>query len=167
LYEANIPKDAANKLAIFLNYFFPGEDDVAFWNEYYDFELISFHDNIGLEYYFLPNYKWGRDKDYKNIANFFSNVKRILINKGYPVVIGEIGIYNKYLEKSSIRQFLYTIFSISSENEGILPCLWDISEKIEGEMKCYYNKETNEWYDEKIGENFLKISKGNFIKPTN
>ena len=98
---------------------------------------------------------------------YFNNLKRILIDKGIPIVIGEIGIYNKLAEKNSIRQFLYSIFSISSENEGILPCLWDISEKIEGEMKCYYNKETNEWYDEKIGENFLKISKGNFIKPKN
>ena len=164
LYEANIPKDPANKLAISLNYFFPGEDDMAFWSEYYDFELISLYDNIGVEYYFLPNFKWGRDKDYKNIANFFSNIKRILIDKGYPIVIGEIGIYNKYIEKSSIRQFLYTIFSISSEIKGILPCLWDISEKIEGDMNYYYNKETNDWSDEKIRVNFLTISKGNFIK---
>ena len=57
LYEANIPKDPANKLAISLNYFFPGEDDMAFWSEYYDFELISLYDNIGVEYYFLPNFK--------------------------------------------------------------------------------------------------------------
>ena len=88
----------------------------------------------------------------------------MLIDKGYPVVIGEIGIYNKNIEKSSVKQFLYTIFSISSESEGILPCLWDISEKIEGDMNYNYNKETNEWVDEKIAENFMKISKGNFIK---
>jgi hypothetical protein len=164
LYQLNFPKDPSNKLAISLNYFFPGEDDMEIWDEYYDFEPISLHDNFGLEYYFLPNFKWGKDKDYKNIINFFSNIKRILIDKGYPIVIGEIGIYNKYIEKSSIIQFLYTIFSISSEIEGILPCLWDISEKVEGDMNYYYNKETSEWIDEKIAENFLKISKGNFIK---
>ena len=62
---------------------------------------------------------------------------------------------------------MYTIFSISKENEGILPCLWDISEKDEGDMKNYYNKETNEWVDKIIGENLLEISKGNFIKTTN
>ena len=45
-----------------------------------------------------------------------------------------------------------------------MPCLWDISEKIEGDMNYYYNKETNKWSDEKIGDIFLKISKGNFIK---
>ena len=116
-----------------------------------------------MDYSFLPNMNWGRDKDYKEIMDYFSTLKRILIDKGFPVVIGEIGIYYKNAEKNSIQQFLYSIFSISSENEGILPCLWDISEKIEGDMNYYYNKETNEWVDKIIGENFLKISKGNFI----
>ena len=163
-YEKNIPKDPAKKLAISIYYFFPGDNDIKFGDEYNDNEHIFLYDNIGLKYYFLPNLNWGEDKDYKIIMDFFGTLKRIFIDKGYPVVIGEIGIYNKHIEKNSIRQFLYTIFSISSENEGILPCLWDISEKIEGDMNYYYNKETNEWTDEIIRENFLKISKGNFIK---
>ena len=79
----------------------------------------------------------GQDKDYKEIINYFSTLKRILIDKVFPVVIGEIGINNNHFFKNSIRQFLYSIFSISSENEGILPCLWDISEKYEGEMDNY------------------------------
>ena len=167
LNEIRIPKDTSNKLAFSLNYFFPGEDNPNFWNEYYYIELITLYDILGISYYFLPNVKWGSDKDYKEIVNYFSILKRILIDKGYPVVIGEIGIYNKHADKNSIRQFLYTIFSISSENEGILPCLWDISEKAEGDMKYYYNKETNEWADIILGENLLEISKGNFIKKTN
>ena len=164
LYEIHIPKDPAKKLAISLNYFFPAENNFEFWDEYYDITPIFLYDNLGIDYYFLPNFKWGRDKDYKNIMFYFSILRRVLVDKGFPVVIGEVGIYNKHSEKNSIRQFLYTIFSISSENEGILPCLWDISEKVEGDMKYYYNKETNEWNDKIIGENFLKISKGNFIK---
>ena len=162
-YEMNFPKDPANKLAISLNFFFPGDIDIN-WNEYNENEIIFLYDNLGIDYYFIPNFKWGRDNDYKNIINIFKILKRILIDKGYPVVIGEIGIYNKHIEKNSIRQFLYTIFSISSEYEGILPCLWDISEKIEGDMNYYYNKGTNEWTDKIIGDNFLKISNGNFIK---
>ena len=167
LFEINVPKDPSNKLAISLNYFFPGENDIEFWDEYYDIIPIVLYDNLGKDYYFLPNYKWGRDKDYKNIMNYFSKLKKLLIDKGFPVVIGGIGIFNKHSEKDSIIQFLYTIFSISSENEGILPCLWDISEKVEGVMNYYYNKEINEWNDKIIGENFLKISKGNFIKKSN
>jgi len=167
IYELNIPKDPSNKLAVSLNYFFPGEDNSDFWSEYYEFDLIHLYDDLGIDYYFLPNFKWGKDKDYKEIMNYFTKLKRILIDKGYPVVIGEIGIYNKYSDKNSIRQFLYTIFSISSENGGILPCLWDISEKVEGDMKYHYSKEANEWGDNMIGENLLKISKGDFIKTSN
>jgi hypothetical protein len=167
LYEINIPKDPINKLAISLNYFFPGENHIEFWEDYNGIVPIFFYDNLGTIYFFFSNINCGRDKDYKNIMNYFSTLKRILIDKGFPVVIGEIGIYNKNVNKNSIRQFLYSIFSISSENEGILPCLWDISEKAEGNMKYYYNKETNEWVDKIIGENFLKISKGNFIKQSN
>ena len=166
MYEINIPKDPSNKLAISLNYFFPGENEIDFWDDY-NFSPLILYENLGFDYYFLPNFKWGRDKDYKNIMNYFNILKKILIDKGFPVVIGEIGIYNKHSEKNSIIQFLYTIFSISSENEGILPCLWDISEKAEGDLNYYYNKETNEWNDKIIGENFLKISKGNFIKQSN
>ena len=164
LYQISFPKDPANKLAISLNYFFPGDNNFDYWSEINEDDLIFLYDNIGIDYFFLPNLNWGRDKDYKEIMNYFSILKRILIDKGFPIVIGEIGIYNKHEDKSSVRQFLYSIFSISLEYEGILPCLWDISEKIEGNMNYYYNKETNEWTDKMIGENFLKISKGNYIK---
>jgi len=164
LYEIHLPEDPSNKLAISLNYFFPGENDIEFWDEYYEIDPIVLYDNLGMDYFFFSNINWGRDRDYKDFIYYFSILKKILIDKGYPAVIGEIGIYNKNIEKISIRQFLYSIFSISSEKEGILPCLWDISEKIEGDMNYYYNKEKNEWNDKIIGENFLKISKGNFIK---
>ena len=167
LYEINIPKDPSNKLAISLNYFFPGENALEYLIEYDEFEPIFLYDNLGIDYYFIPNFNWGKDKDYKEMMNYFRSLKRLLIDKGFPVVIGEIGIYNKQADKSSVRQFLYTIFSISLEFRGILPCLWNISEKIEGDMNYYYNKETNEWTDKIIGENFFKISKGNNIKTTN
>ena len=44
-----------------------------------------------------------------------------------------------------------------------MSCLWDISNKTFGDMN-YYNRETNEWYDEKIKNNFLEISKDKYIK---
>ena len=54
-YEKNIPKDPANKLAISIYYFFPGENNIQFWDEYNDNEHIYLYDDIGLKYYFLPN----------------------------------------------------------------------------------------------------------------
>ena len=66
-------------------------------------------------------------------------------------------------EITSIREYLYAIFSLSNEYEGIMSCLWDTSNKKKGNMN-YYNRETDEWYDEKIKDNFDKILKGNIIK---
>ena len=62
-----------------------------------------------------------------------------------------------------MKEFLYTIFSISAEYDGIMCCLWDISEKVERDI-YYYNKEQNIWRDEKMGDFFINISKGKNIK---
>ena len=43
-------------------------------------------------------------------------------------------------------------------------CLWDTSNKNYGDMN-YYSREINTWFDEKIKNNFKKISKGKYEKP--
>ena len=92
-------------------------------------------------------------------------MKKYFVDKGFPVIIGEVGILNDYIQKNnSIEQFLYTLFSMSSENEGILPCLWDISLQSPKNKHFYLNKENNEWSNDKYGKIFNKISKGKFIK---
>ena len=164
-YEISIPEDPSNKLAISLNYYFPGNDFSE--DESGNEDPIILYNNLGIDYWLFSNNNWGRDSDYKKLLSYFSILKKIISDKGCQIVIGEIGIFNKNVKKTSIRQFLYSIFSISSDNEGILPCLWDISEKIGGDMNYYYNKEINDWTDKVIGENFLKISKGNYIKISN
>jgi hypothetical protein len=44
-----------------------------------------------------------------------------------------------------------------------MACLWDTSNKSFGDMN-YYNRLTDEWYDDKIKNIFTKISKGNIVK---
>ena len=44
-----------------------------------------------------------------------------------------------------------------------MACLWDTSSKNYGDMN-YYNRLTDEWYDDKIKNMFTKISKGNIAK---
>ena len=44
-----------------------------------------------------------------------------------------------------------------------MACLWDTSNKNYGTMN-YYNRLTDEWYDETIKNIFMKISKGQFVK---
>jgi hypothetical protein len=92
-------------------------------------------------------------------------MKQNFVDKGIPIIIGEVGILNDYIKKNnSIEQFLYTLFSMSKEYEGILPCLWDIPLKSKNYKNFYLNKENNEWSDNKYGKIFNKISKGKFIK---
>ena len=56
------------------------------------------------------------------------------------------------------------IFSIYSESEGIMCCLWDTSNKLFGDMN-FYDRTNDIWYDEKIKNNFRQISRGKYIKP--
>ena len=53
---------------------------------------------------------------------------------------------------------------MSYEYECILPCLSDIPLKSKNYNNFYFNKENNEWSDDKYGKIFNKISKGKFIK---
>ena len=46
-----------------------------------------------------------------------------------------------------------------------MACLWDTSNKTFGNIN-FYNRETNEWYDEKIKNIFYDISRGKYIKPS-
>mgnify|MGYP006873078497 CR=1 FL=1 len=56
------------------------------------------------------------------------------------------------------------VFSISSDYDGILCCLWDTSNKEFGDIN-FYDRTNDIWYDEKIKNNFLQISKGKNVKP--
>ena len=92
-------------------------------------------------------------------------MKNIFVNKGIPIVISEIGVLTEEKKNlESIREYLYMIFSISLDYDGIMPCLWDTSNKEYGNMN-YYDRENDKWYDNKLKENFIQISRGKYIKP--
>ena len=142
-----IPTDPYNKLALSFHYYIPEL-----------FTTQSYEDSwFGLEY-------WGSNGDYNELITNFESMKKSFVDKGIPIIIGEIGVLtNGEKNISSIREYLYAVFSISVEYNGIMPCLWDTSNKTIGNMN-YYNRETNEWYDEKIRNNFMEISKGKYLK---
>jgi hypothetical protein len=109
--------------------------------------------------------KWGSSNNYKDIVRYFDYMKQNFVEKDIPVIIGEVGFLNDYIKRNnSIEQFLYTLFSMSNEYKGILPCLWDIPFISSNYENFYFNKESNEWSDDKYAKIFRKISKGNFIK---
>ena len=85
-------------------------------------------------------------------------MKENYINKGIPIIFSEIGVQTESKrDKLSIREYLYSIFSISRNYNGFMPCLWDTSNKKYGNMN-YYNRETDEWYDDKIKDIFSELS---------
>ena len=158
-YKLDIPQDPSNKTAVSLHYYFPFEilDE-------YEIEPLDWYDKFGFLYEALPITKWGSEYDYKEIINKMELLKSIFINNGIPVILGEVGILSKYNSNiSSNREFLYTLFSLTKEINGIMACLWDNSEKI-SEYNNYYNRETNIWNDEIIRKNIFKISKDNELK---
>ena len=149
-YELEMPKDLSNKTAVSIHYYFPSEPSV-----YEEINRISWCLKDGFTYDTIPIIKWGSDYDYKEIMNKMEMLKSIFIDKGIPVIFGEAGILSKYNNNniSSNREFLYTLFSLTKEINGIMACLWDNSEKIL-ENNNYYNRETDTWNDEIIKKKY-------------
>ena len=155
-----MPVDQSNKLAISINYFEPYN---FIYNTYY--EPYNWTDFYGNTFTFGPKLKWGNSMEYQQIIEDFELMKSYFVDKGIPIIINEVGVLTEEKKEiESIREYLYMIFSISSNYEGIICCLWDTSNKLFGDMN-FYDRTNDIWYDEKIKNNFLQISRGKYIKP--
>jgi hypothetical protein len=140
-----IPADPANNFAISLHYYIP-----------YSFTKGLIDENYSMT-------KWGNEDDYYEIMMNFNIMKLTFVDNGIPIILSEIGVLTEdKKEEESIREFLYVVFALSWEFDGILPCLWDTSNKKYGDMN-YYDRENNVWYDKKIINFLSKISKGKFV----
>ena len=159
--EYKIPKDPYNKLAISVYYYFPCEE----YNPFNDLDSINFYDKFGYFEIVYPLMEWGSSQNYKNIISTFKHMNQKFIDKGFPVIIGEVGVLNDYIKtNNSIEQLLYSMFSMSYEYDGILPCLWDIPFVSTIYKNFYFDKESSKWSNDKYQKIFNKISKGKFIK---
>ena len=97
----------------------------------------------------------------------FENIKESYTSNGIVVILSEISAAtNLKKEEKSIVEYLNAIFSFAMNYEGIAPCLWDTSNQNTGDMN-YFNRGKNQWYNQKIKENFINISKGKYVKPSN
>jgi endoglucanase len=159
--DYKIPIDPSNKLAVSIHYYNPQR----FTKEVY-FEPYSWTDYDGVVYYYEPTLSWGDSEEYFQIITEFEMMKNTFVNKGIPIIINEVGVFTEEKKEiESIREYLYMVFSISSDINGIMSCLWDTSNIIFGDMN-FYDRENDKWYDDKLKENFLQISRGKYIKPT-
>ena len=159
--EYKIPKDPYNKLAISIYYYFPCEE----YNSFNVLDPINLYDKHGYFEIVYPLMEWGSSQNYKNIISHFKYINQNFIDKGFPVIIGEVGVLNDYIKtNNSIEQMLYTLFSMSYEYEGILPCLWDNPFVSSIYKNFYFDKVSSKWSNDKYQKIFNKISKGKFIK---
>ena len=101
--EYKIPTDPYNKLALSFHYYIPEL-----------FTTQSYEDSwFGLEY-------WGSNGDYNELITNFESMKKSFVDKGIPIIIGEIGVLtNGEKNISSIIEYLYAVFSISVEYNDI------------------------------------------------
>ena len=165
-----LPNDPFNKTAISLRYYFPSSyGGEHIYDDEGDYYIIKQDDIIWYDYYGRilvthPLNDWGAESsDYFYMYDEFRSYKNMFMDKGIPVIIGEAGIVSSNSNPNLFSEFLYVLFSMSYEYDGIMACLWDNPENNEGD-KIYYNRETNKWTNEKIKRSIQKISRGNFIK---
>ena len=158
--DYKMPVDQSNKLAVSIHYLEPFN---FIYNTY--FEPYNWTDSNGFTYTEGPALKWGNSMEYQKVIEDFELMKSYFLDKGIPIIINKVGVLTEEKKEiESIREYLYMIFSISSNYEGITCCLWDTSNKLFGDMN-FYDRINDIWYDEKIKNNFLQISKGKYIKP--
>ena len=156
-----MPIDPSNKFAISIHFYVP----VYFTVEKDDDPWYTVDQN-GVKIITTPMTKWGNKNDYNEMFSVFERLKEAYIDKGIPIVITEIGVLTEQeKEIESIREYLFFAFSMSVSYKGLMTCLLDESNKEIGDMN-YFDRINYKWFDEKIGENFKRIYRGNFIKPT-
>ena len=129
--DYKIPVDPSNKLAVSIHYYVP----LSFTQELY-FEPYTWTDEYGNIYSYEPVLNWGNQDEYFQLVTDFELMKNTFVNKGIPVIITEVGVVTEEKKNlESIREYLYTIFSISSDYDGIMCCLWDTSNKEYGTLQ--------------------------------
>ena len=160
--DYKIPYDPSNKIAISIHYYIP-----VYFTVERDDDPWYYYDGEGVKVIITPMTKWGNDNHYKEMFSYFETMKKTFIDKGIPVVITEIGVVTEQQKEiESIREYLFFEFSMSVSYNGIMSCLFDKSNKIFADIN-FFDRINYKWFDEKIGENFRKIHRGNFINPTN
>ena len=160
--DYKLPIDPFKKMAVSIHYYLPTDFTVE-----EDDNPWGWTDDNGDYHETIPKTTWGTEAHYKDLFDDFETMKKSFLDKGIPIIIGETGVLTEQKkDPESIREYLFAEFSMSASYEGIMTCLWDTSNKKAGDMN-YYDKVNDRWFDDQIRENFVKISKGDFVKPSN
>jgi endoglucanase len=161
--DYKLPIDPFKKFAVSIHYNIPS----TFTQERDDIPWTYIGEN-NESLIINPKTKWGGEVDYKDLFTYFEYMRFYFLDKGIPIVITESGVITEQTkDPSSIREYLFALFTMTSDYYGIMSCLWDNSNKNNHGEFNYYDRENNKWYDQQIGDNFKKIAKGNYVKISN
>jgi hypothetical protein len=156
-----MPIDPSRKLAISFYYYSPQRFTLESENNPW-----TWVEENGETKIVPPLNNWGTEYEYKELFVNFENFKEMFVDKGYPVIISEVGVLTEDKKDiNSIREFLYSVFSMTRAFDGIMACLLDTSDKKYGVMN-YYDRKNDKWYDDVIRDNFIKMAQGDFLKFT-
>lgn len=135
-YAAGVVDVAINDMVI------PNDDNI----------IISLH--AYLPYDFAMNINgtdiWGSDQDKKNLDWEFDKYYNAFVSKGIPVVISEFGSINKGNVESRMNLAEYYVKEAAKRG---MTCIWwdnNVSRENEAETFGLFNRDTLEWYDEKL-----------------
>ena len=160
--DYKVPIDPSKKFAVSIYYYYPNN----FCSESVNNPWSYINTENGNVEIVKPISFWKTEIDYKEMFTNFQSMKEVFIDKGIPIIIVEIGVLTEdKKEPESIRNFLNFGFSMAISSNGFMSCLIDHSNKLSGEFN-YFDKENDRWYDDKIRDIFINISKGKYIKPT-
>ena len=119
-----------------------------------DFVAVSIHAYTPYNFTMNTNEKEGAyhdtfTKEFSNdLAYNLQNFRDMFVNKGVPVIIGEMGTSN--FGNTQARVDWTTQYFTTTKKYGIPCCLWDnnieSNPEAPGECHGYINRETGEWY---------------------
>ena len=145
--QYKMPIDPKNKIGIAFRYYYPVQFTIV-----PDDNPWTYKESRSIE----SVIKWGDIGHYNDLIENFEFINKIFVDNGIPVILVEVGVLTEQKKEiESIRNYLYTVFSFASCYDGVMACLRDTSNKNIGDMN-YYNRESNQWYDDIIKNNFKK-----------
>lgn len=100
------------------------------------------------------------DNNKKEIDSAFSNINKVFISKGIPVIMGEFGAINK---SNTAERVEIAKYYLSAANKYGVPCCWwdngTICSPSEGEGLGLLNRKTLEWYYPEIVKALIESTK--------
>ena len=86
--------------------------------------------------------EWGSESDRAELQKNLDLVKKTFIDKGVPVVMGEVGATKKHRSEETVRQYLSAVCK-EAYARGICPVLWDTPGN-------FYDRDNAVMYDETL-----------------